>query len=105
LPSLLGIEEPENGIHPRRIRLVASLLETRARRNTQMIITTHSPVLIDLIPHGALYVCRKSNGRTSIEPYSQWEFAEVDKALDDEEYSDLPELSVSERMRRGDFDV
>ena len=105
LPSLLGIEEPENGIHPRRIRLITSLLETRARRNTQIIITTHSPILIDLIPRESLYVCRKSNGLTSIEPYSQWEFAEIDKALDDEENSDLPELSVSERMRRGDFDV
>jgi predicted ATPase len=104
-PSLIGIEEPENGIHPRRIRLITSLLETRARRNTQVIITTHSPILIDLIPHESLYVCRKSNGHTSIEPYSQWEFPAIDKALDDEENSDLPELSVSERMRRGDFDV
>jgi predicted ATPase len=105
LPSLLGIEEPENGIHPRRIRLITSLLETRARRNTQIIITTHSPVLIDLIPRESLYVCRKSNGHTSIEPYSHWEFPAIDKALDDEENADLPELTVSERMRRGDFDV
>lgn len=103
--TLLGIEEPENGIHPRRVRLVASLLETRARRNMQVIVTTHSPVLIDLIPHESLYVCRKSNGSTAIEPFSEWELPLVDRALDDEENSDFPDLTVSERMRRGDFDV
>jgi hypothetical protein len=27
---LLGFEEPENGVHPRRFRLIAALLKTRA---------------------------------------------------------------------------
>lgn len=30
-PLLVGFEEPENGIHPRRISLIAEYLETRAR--------------------------------------------------------------------------
>lgn len=30
-PALVGFEEPENGIHPRRIQLIAELLKTRAK--------------------------------------------------------------------------
>ena len=34
---------------------------------------------------------------------SNWEYPDVSKALDDED--DLPELTVSERILRGDFDA
>src|SRR5262249_51822600 len=51
-PTLIGFEEPENGIHPRRIKLVAELLRSLARSgDTQLVITTHSPLLPDLIPN------------------------------------------------------
>lgn len=101
-PSLIGFEEPENGIHPRRLRLVASLLKSRAMHNSQVIVTTHSPVLLDLIPHENLFVCRKRQGHTIIEPFSTWELPDVDGALDDDEEEDL---TVSERVLRGDFDA
>ena len=40
-PALVGFEEPENGIHPRRIQLIAELLRTRARLGqTQYVVTT-----------------------------------------------------------------
>lgn len=103
-PTLLGIEEPENGVHPGRLDLIASFLETRARRNTQVIVSTHSPVLVDLIPRQSLYVCRKVGGRTQIEPFSVWEYPEVNKALDEEGPESL-ERVVSERILRGDFDA
>ncbi|MHB8600724.1 MAG: AAA family ATPase [Ktedonobacteraceae bacterium] len=102
-PTLIGLEEPENGINPARIRLIALFLETRAMHDTQMIVTTHSPVLTDLISHKSLFVCRRNKGNTVIEPYSVWEYPEMDKAFDDEE--DLPESTVSERILRGDFDA
>ncbi len=98
-PGLIGFEEPENGIHQRRLRLIASLLKNLASGDTQVIVTTHSPLLVDLIPHESLYVCRKPQGSTVIEPFSDWELLE--KAMDDEE----EDLSVSERIQRGDFDV
>lgn len=103
-PSLLGFEEPENGIQPGRLRLVSSILETRAYLDTQVIVTTHSPTLIDIVPRNSLYVCRKKNGRTSIEPFANWEYPAIDKASEDEE-DDLPESTVSERLLRGDFDA
>jgi predicted ATPase len=103
-PSLLGFEEPENGIQPGRLRLVSSILETRSYLDTQVIVTTHSPTLIDIVPRSSLYVCRKKNGRTSIEPFANWEYPEVDNALEDED-DDIPESTVSERLLRGDFDA
>jgi predicted ATPase len=105
-PSLVGLEEPENGVHPRRVRLIAELLESRANGgNTQLVVTTHSPILPDLIPDESLYVCRKIGGKTRIEPFSPtWgplgRASDVEQALDGE----LPAPSVSERIQRGDFD-
>jgi predicted ATPase len=64
-PTMVAFEEPENGIHPRRIQLVAKLLETRsAVGETQLIVTTHSPILPDLLPNEALFVCRPCDGCT-----------------------------------------
>ena len=72
-PALIGFEEPENGIHPRRIKLIAEYLKTRAAEGeTQIIVTTHSPILPDLIPDRSLYVCRRQGGQTAIEPLSHW---------------------------------
>lgn len=104
-PSLIGFEEPENGIHPRRIQLVAELLKTRASSGeTQYIVTTHSPLLPDLVSGESLFVCKRFDGATRIEPFAAWgELAkrgEVDRALMEAE-----DLTVSERMLRGDFDA
>ena len=74
-PALVGFEEPENGIHPRRLQLIAELLRTReAAEDTQMIVTTHSPLLVDLIPDEFLYVCRRSDGQTTIDPFKSLPF-------------------------------
>ncbi len=104
-PSLIGFEEPENGIHPRRIQLVAELLKTRASSGeTQYIVTTHSPLLPDLVSDESLFVCKRVDGATRIEPFTAWgalaKRGEVDRALMEAE-----DLTVSERMLRGDFDA
>jgi predicted ATPase len=47
--GLVAFEEPENGVHPRRIEVVTRLL-ARASRSQQVIVTTHSPqVVVDII--------------------------------------------------------
>ncbi len=46
LPSVLVIEEPENNLHPGSLNAIADLIE-EASRKTQVIITTHSPDLLD----------------------------------------------------------
>ena len=104
-PSVIGFEEPENGIHPRRIRLIAELLRNRASDGrTQIIVTTHSPILTDLIPDASLYVCRKADGQTNIQPLLAggplFRGGELAAALDAEEGAE----PVSARIMRGDFD-
>jgi predicted ATPase len=47
--SLVAFEEPENGVHPRRIEVVTRLL-ARASRSQQVIVTTHSPqVVVEMV--------------------------------------------------------
>ncbi len=105
-PALIGFEEPENGVHPRRIRDIAKILVGRAESgDTQLIVTTHSPILPDHIPDEDLFVCRKKDGSTVIESFRTWgalgRRPEIDSALD--ETSEI--LPVSQRMLRGDFDA
>ena len=106
-PTLIGFEEPENGIHPRRIQRIARFLEARMLlEDIQFIVTTHSSLLPDLVPAESLYVCRKVNGNTEIEPFTMmhvgplWKKSDIEIALDDEDA-----LSPSERILRGDFDA
>jgi len=47
-PPLACIEEPEIGLHPDAIRMIAELL-VQASQRTQLIVTTHSPALIDAL--------------------------------------------------------
>ncbi|MBW2739877.1 MAG: AAA family ATPase [Deltaproteobacteria bacterium] len=103
-PALLGFEEPENGIHPRRIRMIADLLKNRAATgDTQLIVTTHSPILPDMVSDENLFVCHKKQGHTAIDPFSTWgplgRSSDINKALNAEE------TTVSERILRGDFDA
>jgi len=102
-PSLIGFEEPENGVHPRRLRMIADLLKTRAATgDTQLVVTTHSPILPDLLPDHSLFVCRKEGTRSEITPFSTWgplgRRKDVDEALDEQ-------LVPSQRIMRGDFDA
>jgi predicted ATPase len=105
-PAVIGFEEPENGVHPRRIRDIAKILESRAESgNTQLIVTTHSPILPDHIPDESLFVCQKKSNGTIIEPFSIWgpigRRSGIDTALEEE----VDPLPVSQRMLRGDFDA
>ncbi len=48
--QLIAFEEPENGVHPRRIELMAKLLASLAlEQQRQVIVTTHSPIFCDAI--------------------------------------------------------
>jgi predicted ATPase len=48
--SLLAFEEPENGVHPRRLELIAQLLWfLTIDQERQLIVTTHSPILCDAL--------------------------------------------------------
>ena len=105
-PALVGFEEPENGVHPRRIQLIAELLNTqKTLNNTQYIVTTHSPVLVDLLDARSLFVVKRNHRTTRIGSFSTWgplgRSDDIHRALSDEQ----DRLAVSERILRGDLDA
>ena len=105
-PSLVGFEEPENGVQPGRIQLIAEMLKSRSiLGDTQYIVTTHSPILPDLVSDDDLFVVRRSNRATKIDPFTTWgplgRSRDIGRALDDGQ----ERVPIAERMLRGDFDV
>ncbi len=66
-PPLIGIEEPELGLHPDILPNVADLLIASSER-TQLIVTTHSEILVDALTErpGAVVVCEKHEGQTTM---------------------------------------
>lgn len=60
--STILLEEPENGLHPARIREVLAVLRTmHEQHNAQVIMTTHSPLVInELKPEEVSVVTRPS---------------------------------------------
>ena len=65
-PPLIGIEEPENFVHPGLLReLGEEYLETTMR--TQLLVTTHAPSLLDSLSADQVRVLdRDANGFTNI---------------------------------------
>lgn len=94
-PALLGFEEPENGINPQRLDLIASLLTNLTYNDTQVIVTTHSPTLLDMLPRESLYLVHQVEGKTSIDPLARFETKDTDGK----------NRLVSERLLRGDFNA
>ncbi|MDZ4820555.1 MAG: AAA family ATPase [Planctomycetota bacterium] len=67
-PPLICIEEPELGLHPDILPKVADLLRSASER-TQIIVTTHSDILVDAMTETpeAVVVCSKQKGQTIME--------------------------------------
>ncbi len=67
-PPLVAIEEPELGLHPDVLPHIAELL-VRASKRMQLVVTTHSRILVDaLTDHPeSVVVCSKQAGESSLE--------------------------------------
>ena len=66
-PSMVCIEEPELGFHPDLIPKLAALLVDASSR-CQVIVTTHSDILVDELSDRpeSVVVCEKHDGQTSM---------------------------------------
>jgi predicted ATPase len=66
-PPLICIEEPELGLHPDILPKLADLLRQASER-TQLIVTTHSDVLVDAMTEHpeAVVVCEKHEGKSEM---------------------------------------
>ncbi len=75
-PPLICIEEPELGLHPDILPKVADLL-VEASTRTQLIVTTHSDILVDAMTERpeVVLVCEKHEGQTQIKRLSSDDLA------------------------------
>jgi predicted ATPase len=83
-PRLLLVEEPENGIHPRRLRDVLGILKelVQSQSHTQILMTTHSPYLVDLLEPEDATLCTKSkDGAINVKRLSESELVRQQKSL------------------------
>lgn len=59
---IIAIEEPETNIHPQgQKEMILSLFEELENNDIQILFTTHSPTLIDQLPHNKVVLVRKIN--------------------------------------------
>ena len=64
-PSLVLVDEPELGLHPYAITLLASLIK-QASQKTQVIVSTQSPLLLDHFQPEDVLVADRSAGGTRL---------------------------------------
>jgi predicted ATPase len=71
-PPLVCIEEPELGLHPDILPTIAGLLRDASER-CQLIVTTHSDVLVDAMTDmpEAVLICEKKDGATNLRRLSR----------------------------------
>ena len=91
---IIGIEEPELTVHPGALPLLMDYLR-QASKQSQVIITTHSPELLDLVKPHEVQVVERTNGATSIHPMAQYQRKAVSDRL-----LRLGELMTMEGLRQ-----
>jgi len=91
-PPLLCFEEPENYLHPRLIQLLVDNLRALSK-NTQVILTTHSPSLVSCLKPEELIIVEKENGATQCTKVGS------DKIL--RAIANNPDLSLGELWQAG----
>lgn len=71
--TMVAFEEPENGVHPVRLRIICEVLQNAAQSNgKQIIVTTHSPILPEYFENKDLFVCSRYGHCTSIKSFSSF---------------------------------
>jgi predicted ATPase len=84
-PPLICIDEPELGLHPDWVKLVAEMMQSAATR-TQLVVATHSPQLIANLRPEEVIVAEKSNGETQLSSLSS---VDLEKWLKEFSLADL----------------
>jgi predicted ATPase len=66
-PTLMVVEEPEQTVNPALLGLLADAFHEASER-TQLLITSHSPHLVDLFEPEAIRVVTMRDGETRVAP-------------------------------------
>jgi predicted ATPase len=73
LPSLLCVEEIENGLDPWTVIEVLKHLQSAASRGVQIMVTTHSPWLLDHVPASSILLVTRKEGETVYQRFADHE--------------------------------
>jgi len=93
--TMVAFEEPENGVHPVRLKIISDVLKNAAHINgKQIIVTTHSPILPEYFEDKDLFVCGREVHQTTIKSFSS--FGPLYRRRDIEH-------ALEDRILRGDF--
>lgn len=90
LPSVILVDEPELGLHPYAISVLANLLQSAAKR-TQVLISTQSVTLMNLFEPQDVVVVDREEGQSI---FRRLEKADMTNWLDDYGLGDLWEKNV-----------
>ncbi|NBV41876.1 DUF2813 domain-containing protein [bacterium] len=100
-PSLVGFEEPENGIAPQRLQVIAQFLsQLKKNKKMQFIVTSHSNSLADMVDSKDIYLSQKKGASTVIFPLRDeplFASASISNALQED-------TRISELIAQGYFD-
>ena len=114
--SLVAFEEPENGVHPRRVETVASIVANMVRTDRhQVVVSTHSPAFAasvarlgrqpDFSGRVLLLRARQSGRFTELEPLSLDAPLLSSKEIQDALTDSSEELLIAKAYERGWLDA
>ena len=105
--ALVLIDEVEVGLHPWVQQLLMLQLQQLALRNDlQIIVTSHSPVVLDSVPsHGRIFLERDEAGRVSVLPPYRDLVQDALYGRSGDTFNVLCEDDAAEGMLRGILDV
>jgi len=97
-PGFVGIDEPEAGLHPRLMPVVADMIKAGAER-TQVLVTTHSPELLGHFDLEHIAVMTRDEGQARwFRPSSRQSLREMLKAVGGDTVADLHRSGELEAM-------
>ncbi len=105
--ALVLIDEVEAGLHPWVQQLLMLQLQQLALRNDlQVVVTTHSPVVLDSVPaHGRIFLERDDAGRVAVRPPYRDVVQNALYGRSGDALNLLCEDSAAEGILQGAFDV
>ena len=75
LPNVILLDEPELGLHPSAVTLVAEMVKSMALRR-QVVVATQSPIFVDLFTPQEIVVLELDEGQTVVRRPSEVDLAE-----------------------------
>ena len=105
--ALILIDEVETGLHPSiQKSLMLELQQLALRNDLQIIVTTHSPVVLDSVPQdGRIFLDRNEEGKIVVHPPHRDLIQDALYGRVDEKFNLLCEDNAAQGVLEGVFDI